>query len=99
MLTIMPRAMRVLLPIPIMYRRTGDDHWFQSYVVNMSETGVLFGPSELAAGNAVEVILSTPIQVRTFATGKQICAAEVVRVTESGAVAVRFEECRFLLEV
>jgi hypothetical protein len=98
MLTITPRAERVSLPIPIMYRRAGDDHWFQSYVVNLSETGVLFGPTELAPGNAVEVILSPPIQVGTFASGKQICVAEVVRATEAGAVAVRFEECRFLLE-
>jgi PilZ domain len=91
-----PRADRVELPIPITYRRANGDEWFHAKVVNLSESGVLFGPSELEPGTPVEVILSSPIQVGSFATGSQVCAAEVVRVTEIGAVAARFEECRFL---
>jgi len=94
-----PRAPRVNLTIPILYRRKNDDHWFQARVMNLSESGVLFGPTELEAGAPVEVILSPPIQVGGFATGTQVCAAEVVRTTDIGAVAVRFEECRFLLDV
>jgi hypothetical protein len=81
-----------------MYRRSGDDHWFQSQVLNLSESGVLFGPTELTAGTPVEVILSPPVQVGSLAAGKQVCVAEVVRVTDVGAVAARFGECRFLLE-
>jgi hypothetical protein len=93
------RAPRVDLPVPILYRRMNDDHWFQAKIVNLSESGVLFGPTELEPGAPVEVMLSPPIQVGSFATGKQICAAEVVRTTETGVVvAVRFVECRFLLE-
>jgi len=94
----LPRAHRVPLPIPIMYRRTGEDTWFQSTIVNLSESGVLFGPAELQPGAAVEVILSPPIQVGSMAAGKQVCVAEVVRATDAGAAAARFEECRFLLE-
>ena len=94
----LPRAQRFQLPIPIMYRRPNDDHWFHAKVVNLSESGALFGPTELEPGAPVEVIFSPPIQVGPFAMGKQVCAAEVVRTTEIGAVAVRFEECRFLLE-
>ena len=45
-----PRADRVTLDIPIMYHRPGDDHWFQASVVNLSASGVLFGPSELEPG-------------------------------------------------
>ena len=66
--------------------------------MNLSESGVLFGPAELQPGAEVEVILSPPIQVGSMATGKQVCAAEVVRTTETGAAAARFDECRFLLE-
>ena len=44
------------------------------------------------------MLLSPPVQVGTFATGKQVCAAEVVRATDVGVTAVRFDECRFLLE-
>ena len=93
-----PRAERVALRIPIAYHRPGDDHWFQAKIVNLSESGVLFGPSELPPGTPVEVLLSPPIQIGDLAPGKQVCVAEVVRTTEMHAVAVRFEECRFLLE-
>jgi hypothetical protein len=93
-----PRARRVSLPISILYRRVGEEDWHPSRVVNLSESGVLFGPSELIPGTPVEVILSPPMQVGSLPTGKQVCSAEVVRATEVGAVAARFEECRFLLE-
>jgi hypothetical protein len=93
-----PRAQRVRLAIPIAYHRPGDDHWFQARVVNLSESGVLFGPTDLEPGATVEVIISPPVQVGSFAIGKQVCVGEVVRSTEMGAVAARFEECRFLLE-
>jgi hypothetical protein len=93
-----PRAPRIELPIPIWYRRKNDDQWFEARVLNLSESGVLFGPTELEAGAPVEVILSPPIQVGGLAVGRQVCAAEVVRTTDVGVVAVRFEECRFLLE-
>jgi hypothetical protein len=96
--TVRPRADRVTLEIPIMYHRPGDDHWFQASVLNLSASGVLFGPSELEQGASVEVILEPPIQVNGFANGKQVCAARVVRTTESHTVAARFEDCRFLLD-
>ena len=80
-----PRAQRIDVPIPIEYHRAGDDHWFQAKVVNLSESGVLFGPSELEPGTPIEVILSPPIHVGALATGKQVCAAEVVRATEAVA--------------
>jgi hypothetical protein len=95
--TIIPRADRFALQIPIMYRRTGEEDWFPSRVFNISESGVLFGPTELEPGVSVEVILSPPVQVGTLAPGKQVCAAEVIRATDIGAVAVRLAECRFLL--
>ena len=98
MLTITPRATRVAMPIPIMFRRTGEEEWLAGRVVNLSESGVLFGPAELRPGATVEVLLSAPVQVGAFATGKQVCAAEVVRATGMGVAAVRFDECRFLLE-
>jgi hypothetical protein len=93
-----PRADRVSLRIPIMYRRTGESDWFPSRVLNISESGILFGPTELEPGVSVEVILSPPIQVGLLAPGKQVCAEDVMRATEVGMVAVRLAECRFLLD-
>ncbi len=95
--TSVPRARRVSLPISVMYRRTGDDLWFSGKIVNLSESGVLFGPAELPAGASVEVLLSPPIPVGRLAPGRQICAGKVVRTTHAGA-AVRFDESWFLLD-
>jgi hypothetical protein len=81
-----------------MYRRPDDDFWFSSQALNVSESGILFGPASLTSGTWVEVMLSPPVPVGALATGPQICAGEVVRTTESGAAAVRFQESWFLLE-
>lgn len=93
-----PRAERVRLQIPITYRAQGDEDWFQSRVVNLSESGVLFGPTELRPGTVLEVIFASPIQVGVMAPGKLVCVCEVVRTTEVGGAAVRFDECRFPLD-
>ena len=74
------------------------DEWVETRMLNISESGVLFG-AVLEPGTPVEVVFSTPVQVGALAPGKIVCSGEVVRTTELGAVAARFEECRFLLEV
>jgi hypothetical protein len=73
-----------------MYRRRGDEDWFPSRVMNLSDSGALFGPTELQLGTSVEIILTPPPGVGWLSPGKQECAAEVVRATEDGGVAVRF---------
>jgi PilZ domain len=97
-MTITPRAERLLLAIPISYRRTGDHLWFQSRVVNISQTGVLFEPAYLPLGTPIEVIVSPPIDVGSLASGKHVCVGEVVRTTDGGGAAARFVECRFHVE-
>jgi len=92
------RSERLAVPIPITYRIPGDDHWINSRVLNISESGVLFGPTTLSPGTPVEVMFSAPQNIGTLGSGKQVCAAEVVRTTDAGDAAVRFEECRFLLD-
>ena len=96
--TIAPRSERVSFPIPIQYRRRGDSDWCSSTVVNLSDSGVLFGSAELGLepGAQVELALSPPIRVGWLASSQPVCAAEVVRV-DGGGVAVRFAECRFSL--
>lgn len=96
--TMTPRAERLTLRIPITYRVEGDDHWFQSRVMNMSDSGVLFGPTALEPGTSLEMIFSPPTQIGTMAPGQTVCIGSVVRSTEVGVVGARFQECRFLLE-
>ena len=94
----LPRADRVPLPISLTYRRTGDDHWMQSRVANMSESGVLFGPTSLQPGARVELIITSPIALGSLTPGKVVCVANVVRTNEVGATGAQFERCRFLVE-
>ena len=95
---ITPRAQRFVASIPILYRRPGEEEWLNAKVINVSESGVLFGPTALDAGATVEVLISPPSHVTSLATGKQVCQGAVVRVTDTGTAAARFDECRFILE-
>lgn len=92
------RAPRLSLQIPITYRQRGDEEWFLSHVVNLSESGVLFGPTELQPGTSVEVIISAPVPVGSRASGPHLCECKVVRTTEIGTAAARFETWRGLLD-
>ena len=86
MIALTPRADRMALSIPIAYRRVGDEHWFQSRVMNLSESGT-------------QPQASRPFgHVGSLSSGKQLCAGKVVRSTHVGAVAVRVNACRFMLD-
>lgn len=95
---LLPRADRLRVPIPISYRAQGDEDWLLSRIVNLSESGILFGPTGLRPGDDVEVIISSRLPVGSRAPGTHVCAAKVVRTTEAGTVAARFETWRVLLE-
>ena len=56
MATPIRRSERLAVLIPITYRIPGDDHWINSRVLNISESGVLFGPTTLSPGTPVEVM-------------------------------------------
>jgi hypothetical protein len=92
------RSVRAPLTVPIAYRPTGSDEWMQSHTLNVSEGGVLFGPTSLDVGRSVEVIFSIPAAAAALAAGTLFCVGEVVRTNLSGIAAARFKECRFLLD-
>ena len=92
------RAERIPTSILIRYRYQGDESWFESRALNLSESGILFGPAELRSGTHVEVLLSPPERIGNVTTGPQIYAGEVVRTTDAGEAAVHFLESWFVLE-
>jgi hypothetical protein len=100
MKTYTARADRVRLGIPIRYRVAGDDTWFESRILNISDSGVLFGPASLEAkaGTALEVIFASPVQIGAMAPGQLMCAGQVTRTTEAGQLGARFDEVRFMLD-
>ncbi len=93
-----PRADRVVLGAAVTYRVRGDEHWFQSRILNISESGVLFGPTDLRTGTQIELMFSTPVSVRSVAPGRLLCTGDVVRRTDLGDAAAQFRECRFVVE-
>ena len=71
-----PRADRLQLRLPITYRAQGYEEWLLSRVVNLSESGVLFGPTGLSAGPVFVVILSPAVLVGVSAPGPQLRVGE-----------------------
>src|SRR5436190_12364750 len=92
------RADRVATSIPVRYRQPGEESWVESRALNLSATGILFAPASLNSGTPVEVLLSPSERVGPVTTGPQIYAGEVVRTTDAGEAAVRFNESWFVLD-
>ncbi len=67
MRTEIPRAKRLALTVPITYRLTGDEEWLQGRIMNISESGVMFGPAAVERGRSIEVIFSTPAPIESLA--------------------------------
>jgi hypothetical protein len=88
----------VALRIPISYRTPGDEEWFQSRIVNISESGVLFGPTGLRRGATVEVMFSPPSAIGALPSGTLICVGCVVRTDEAQAAGAAFHTRRFAFD-
>jgi len=93
------RAERLGLAISVRYRKAGDQEWLLSHIANISESGVLFGPTTLEPGARVEVEFVSPVAIGSIGPGRLGCVGQIVRTTETGVVGVRFQQCRFLLDV
>ena len=98
MYTLVPRAERLVLRIPIAYRAPGDDEWFQSRTLNISESGVLFGPTGLQPGALIEVMFSVPPSIGSIPTGTLICVGQVVRIDEADTAGARFQTRRYMFD-
>ena len=70
MTLVVQRADRFRVHVPISYRAKGDEEWLLSRVVNLSESGILFGPTELRPGDDVEVI-GRGLKLLKLASGAQ----------------------------
>jgi PilZ domain len=94
------RAERMQVWIPLRYRVSGHEHWLDSRVLNISDSGLLFGPAIVTTepGTRVEVMFSSPVQIGTMAPGQMMCAGEIVRMNERGQIGARFAQCRFVLD-
>ena len=91
------RSRRITLTVDIAYRFAGEHTWFHGRILNVSDSGVLFAPTNLEAGRQIEVSFDTPIVIGSIPPGRLICAAHVVRAIPGGGAAAQFDDWRFLL--
>ena len=94
------RAERMRVGIAVRYRVAGHEHWLDSRILNISDSGVLFGPAIVSPdpGTCVDVMFSSPIPIGSMAPGHMMCAGEIIRRSEQGQVGARFVQCRFVLD-
>ena len=94
------RAERMRVGIPVRYRVAGHEHWLDSRILDISDSGVLFGPAIVSPepGTRIEVMFSSPIPIGSMAPGSMMCAGEVIRRNEQGQVGAQFAQCRFVLD-
>jgi hypothetical protein len=88
--TLVPRAERAVLRMPMVYRVRGGDEWFQSRIVNISESGILFGPTGLRPGAIVEMMFVRPPQFQSMPSGMVTCKGQIVRTDETDAAGAAF---------
>jgi hypothetical protein len=93
------RAERLRVSLPIRYRMAGHEHWLDSRILDISDSGVLFGPAIVSEpGTSVEMMFSSPMSIGTLAPGQMTCVGAIVRLNEQGYVGARFSQCRFVLD-
>jgi PilZ domain len=94
------RAERMRVAIPVRYRVAGHEHWLDSRILNISDSGVLFGPAigGPEPGARVEVMFSSAVPIGALAPGQMMCAGQIVRMNEQGQLGAKFATCRFVLD-
>src|SRR5205814_10548349 len=80
------RAERMRVGIAVRYRVAGHEHWLDSRILDISDSGVLFGPAIASPdpGTPVEVMFSSPIPIGSMAPGHMMCAGAIIRRTGQG---------------
>jgi hypothetical protein len=83
--------------MPVRYRVAGESAWWTTQVVNVSESGILFGPASISSGTQIELLFRCHVSIGSLIPGQHVCLGRAVRVTQD-RVAVEFAVCRHLLE-
>lgn len=89
MLSVVSRAQRFNLHIPLKYRLLGEEAWRTATTENISRSGVLFRAEELIQPQAqLEMNLVLPPEITGLSTAEVVCRGEVVRTVRSEAPAM-----------
>ncbi len=100
-----PRARRIHLETPILYRSTASEPWVEGVIRNVSQSGVYFTTTAaMPATNTLEVIFTMPPEISGQADAKVFCRVAIARRVggregkESHGLAIEILTCEYLHE-
>jgi hypothetical protein len=74
------RSQRVVMHVPLNYRRVGDREWRHGRTENVSRSGLLFQAEQAEkAGTAVEINFDEPLETGDDAGTVMSCRGQIVR--------------------
>jgi len=79
-----PRARRLRVEVPIMYRQSGTEGWYSGVVQNVSQSGVMFEAAQLLPDDAdIEMVFEMPMEITGQPQSRVFCRGYVARSTMS----------------
>lgn len=75
-----PRAQRYAVPLPVLFRASGERVWREGQTENISKSGVLVRALHVLQPEAtVEMLITIPENIPTPFAGATICRGRIVR--------------------
>ena len=100
-----PRARRLHLEMPILYRAAAAEPWIEGTIRNVSQSGVYFvTPAAMPTASSLEVIFTMPQEIAGQADAKVFCRVEITRrvAAKDGknphGLAIEIVTCEYLHE-
>lgn len=100
-----PRARRIHIETPILYRANATEPWVEGTVRNVSQSGVYFVTSAaLPAANTLEVIFTMPQEIAGQTEAKVFCRVDIIRRSTGkdgkspNGLAIEILTCEYLHE-
>jgi PilZ domain len=82
--TWMPRARRVKLNVPLRYRGKNLSTWYEGWIQNISQSGVMFhGPQQLPVNALIEMIFEMPEEISGQKNSNVLCQGRMIRVKDA----------------
>ncbi len=79
-----PRSRRLRTNIPVRYRGKSLDTWYEGFVLNVSQSGVmLHGPEQLPVNSAMEMIFEMPEEICGQKNRPVLCQGKLIRVKDA----------------
>ncbi len=100
-----PRARRIHMETPILYRATASDPWVEGTIKNVSQSGVYFTTTAvMPTSSSLEVIFTMPQEIAGQSEAKVFCRVDIIRRVggkegkESHGIAIEILTCEYLHE-